>query len=187
MAFSRGNDVWQKICLCALALILQAGCASSSSIEKSQMKYADYARKELRHENGLMLRIADPLPVEQTPNGFRVLPHKPEELRVRGSAGVSVSLGEGEAQPQGAWAESPEWTYPEGEWSEQRIGSRVIHYREDKYDSGGSGGDEIKFRAWETVPNGHITYFRRYQRKYGARDFTLCWHVIEGTSLRAKE
>lgn len=162
--------------------MLQVACASS--LENSQMKYADYTRKEVSHPNGLVLRVAEPLPVEQRPNGFYVLPHTPEEMRVRGSAGVSVNLHTDGTQPQGEWAESPEWSYPEGEWSVQRIGNRVIHYREDEYDSGGSGGTEFKFRAWEATPGGYVTYYQRYQQKYGTRNSTLCWHIIEGTSAQ---
>jgi len=174
--FSHLNKNRLIVIFLIIAATIHGGCMRTSQLELSRQQYLGKPRKELVHPNGLRLRIAEGLPVEQDSDSFSIEPQDEAEKRVRGSARVYVGFRTGQTPP--LLGEPPANDFP----LEQRLGERIIHYRETGEDSGGSGGKDYEFVAWEAVADGYIFYDKGYQQKYGQKDFRLCWHVIEGTS-----
>lgn len=164
----RRIKVWAVAVVYALALNWCIAC--SSSTERSGDRYANTSMREVIHINGLKLRVADSLLVEQTASGFLV--RTPETIDTRAANEVRVSLHTGVRQPDG------------NEFNEHRINNRTVYYHVMS-DTVGSGGTEFWLDAWEVRSGGYISY--EHSRQGGGAtepDYDLCWHVIEGTSVR---
>jgi len=160
-----------------LLLIFFSLSCQQSSYHMSN-RYKDMPKKEWRHLNGLVLRVAEILPVEQTEDGFRVYT---ENL----GTSVSVRSLEVKALNSSEKNESSEQTE-----KIQRIGDREISYEEKIEELGGNGGRAYhKFSAREyfdsTPKSDKEIYVSYHQSSLSASlEFELAWHVVEGTSYK---
>jgi hypothetical protein len=127
---------------------------------------------EVAHPNGLSLRLPESVSVEQTFNGFFIIPRKAKELRTPFEIEVSLHADE----------------RPEGEWPEMRqIKGDTVYYRIDRI-GGGSGGDIYVLNAWKAYPTGYVL-LRHYEQGEDilTPDFALGWIVISSTRAIRKK
>jgi len=161
-----------------LLIFFSLSCRESPYLKEN--KYKNISQKKWRHPNGLVLRVAEILPVEQTKDGFDVYPENIGEPK---HSGVSVSLREVEAR------DGFEKTIQVSEAEEiERIGNRKIYYEQKVEELGGNGGrSKYEFSAselFDSRQNPDKKIFVRYFQTTlaGSLGFQLSWHVVEGTS-----
>jgi hypothetical protein len=158
----------RRLFLYLLAAVLLASC-SSQGARQSKPSQEEQRTKEVTHPNGLKVRLAESLTVEEVYNGFEIKPHGSESRRY--PVEITVRLYSGQQKPSGEWPK------------EKRIGERIIKYRESRADAGGASGDQtiISLEAWEEVPSAYIFY--TYTSPEPEEDANLGWRIIENTMM----
>jgi hypothetical protein len=141
----------------------------SQRVQQFKSSQEDQRTKEVIHSNGLKVRLAESLNVEELPDGFKIMPQGSESRRY--PVQVLVRLYSGQQKPEGEWPK------------ERQIGSRIIKYRESKSEAGGASGDQLilTLEAWESNPAGHIFYI--YTSPDSEQDVSLGWRIIENTVI----
>lgn len=125
------------------------------------------------HPNGLTLTLPEELDapgywLAQRPAGFVLL----SSLLGRSGMQLTIELRPG-AVPPGAFPKA------------RVVNGTLTHYRTDKIENPGSGGDEYELDAWQAADGGHIFYVEHETAGdwYAWTDPSFCfgWAGIEGT------
>ncbi len=160
--------------LILLLVLFGSSCWDSPYLTKNM--YKDMPKKEWRHMNGLVLRVAEILPVKQTEDGFEVYSE---------NLGTVVFIRSREVKALNSFEKSESSEQTE---KIQRIGDRKISYEEKIEELGGNGGRAYhKFSAreyFDSTPNYDKEIYVSYHQSSlsGSLGFELAWHVVEGTS-----
>lgn len=122
--------------------------------------------KEVRHGNGLTIKVPQGFASKETETGFVVEPEGDKNSQLRHPVAVYVSLVKSQSVPSDSSMQT------------KTVAGREIRYQIDKGE-GGSGGETYSFEAYETMPGGYIEYAQAIQSERGEPDFDLSWSIIE--------
>jgi hypothetical protein len=146
-----------------LAGLLFLVACSGESTKQSKSNY-----QELRHPNGLIVRIPPTTTAEQTPTGYIV----------RDTSSMKSRYAKEVAIQRLAKVTDPEPTLTKT----KKVGSRSVSYQIDKTE-GGSGGAEYRLRVLLVDAGTAISYEQHAQSESSEPNFDLCWELIKTTEL----
>lgn len=126
--------------------------------------------KEVRHPNGLTVKVPEGFAAKQTDDGLVIEPEGDKNSQVRRPVAVYVSVIKGKGVPEGATLRT------------KALRGKEVRYLIDKSE-GGSGGETYSLEAYEARPDGYIEYTQTTQSEYGEPDFATCWSIVESTKV----
>jgi len=125
-----------------------------------------------KHPNGLVVGVPEKFVARQTEIGYTIEPEGNANSKARYPIEIQVWLVKGQNVAQVPSLKT------------RRVGEKDVFYKVEK-STGGSGGEQYFFTAYEPVPNGYILYSQGKQSDSGEPDFDLCWSVIRATRYEA--
>jgi len=67
------------------------------------------------------------------------------------------------------------------------MGTRLVRYRIDRTEGGGSGGDQYEMTAWEATAGSYIFYRQGDHAEFGEPTFDLFWMIVENARIRIND